>query len=133
MAILIDFDGVLNQYKGYEGDDILFEPARGVESFLDKLQKYKQPLVIHTARNNQKVENWLLEYGLNEYITKVTSHKVPGIVLIDDRVIQHNGNFKDTLNNLKKFKVHWSPDYPFDVWRTEEELFGTITQRGLLK
>ena len=84
MVICIDLDGVLNKYNKYVKGEMP-DPADGVEEFLKELQKFKQPLVIHTARPADEVEPWLVEHGLDKYIRKVTNVKIPAIIYIDDR------------------------------------------------
>lgn len=129
--ICVDFDGVLNTYTGYKGDDELFEPKPGVEEFLSVLSK-KGLVVIHTARDSAKVRTWLKKYNLDKYVYTVTKVKVPALVYIDDRAIQHNGCFEDTLKSLESFKVHWIDQCPFANWEDEEEEFGSPKERGLV-
>lgn len=132
MALCIDFDGVMNCYPGYQGDDILFEPAPGLETFLQRLQRFKQPLVVHTARRACKVEEWLQEYKLHDFFKLVTNEKVPAIAYIDDRAVQHNGDFNDTIKKLNDFRVHWRNEDPFQCWTKEENVYGTLESRGIL-
>lgn len=132
MAIALDFDGVLNTYTKYLGDDELFEPAKGVERFLNKLQELKQPIIIHTARRSDKVQAWLDKYELSQYIHTVTNQKVPAIVYVDDRGLQFQGDFKQTLKEIAEFKVWYKPGCPFEDWKNDETIYGTLEQRGLL-
>lgn len=133
MAICLDFDGVLNTYTEYLGDDILFEPAKGVETFLEKLQhEFEQPLIVHTARDKLKVENWLNEYELSQYITEVTPIKKPAVVYIDDRGLKFEGNFKKTLKQVDDFKVWYKSVRALDDWTKDECKFGTLKERGII-
>lgn len=130
-VICVDFDGVLNTYTGYRGDDELFEPKPGAEDFLRVLNQ-KGTVVIHTARDSQKVKKWLKQYHLDRYIHSVTKEKVPAIVYIDDRAIQFKGCFVETLQELESFKVHWTGKCPFETWEKEEEEYGSPEDRGLI-
>ena len=106
LTICVDVDGVLNDYKGYDGDN-LGKPKPGAKEFLQELNKnYK--VVILSARRYTQIMKWLNDYGLWEYISNVTSFKPPALAYIDDRGIQFNGNYQETLKQLKGFKPYWS-------------------------
>lgn len=108
-TVCVDFDGVLNEYKGYNERD-LYSPKPFAEDFLNKLsQEYE--VVIHTSRVNKRVEKWLERNGLDKYISKVTSKKVPAIAYIDDRAIQFKGNYNETLDELESFEPYWHTSY----------------------
>lgn len=105
-TVCVDFDGVLNEYRGYNERD-LYSPKPFVENFLEKLnQDYE--VIIYTSRVNSRVETWLERNNLMKYISKVTSKKVPAIAYIDDRAIQFKGNYNETLMELESFEPYWS-------------------------
>lgn len=108
-TICVDFDGVLNTYKGWNGTDNLYQPRNGVHEFLCKLNKEYQ-VIIFTTRNEGRVWRWLFEYGLTDYIEDVTSHKIGAIAYIDDRGIRFNGDYNETLKELKNFQTHWEKE-----------------------
>jgi len=133
LTLCIDFDGIFNFYKGYQGPDELFEPADGIHDFLFELSKIDEDIVIFTARDTDKVEEWLFKHGLMQYISSVTNTKIPAILYLDDRAIQFNGDFKETLNEIKEFKVHWSDNQPFKDWEKEESEHGTFNSQTYLE
>ncbi len=105
-TICIDFDGVLNTYTGWSGEDELFEMRDGCSDFLEKLSKiYK--ISVFTARNSNAVWKWLKKYDLDKFINEVTNIKVPAQVYIDDRAIRFDGDFHNTFSNIDKFIPHW--------------------------
>ena len=104
-TVCVDFDGVLNEYKGYNERD-LYSPKPFVENFLEKLSEDYE-VVIFTSRVNSRVESWLERNGLAKYVSKVTSKKVPAIAYIDDRAIQFKGNYNEILNELEDFQPYW--------------------------
>lgn len=133
LTICIDFDGVANVYKGYQGPNELFEPAEGIQEFLIELSKIDKDIVIFTARDKDKVGEWLFEHGLIQYISSVTNIKIPAIFYLDDRAIQFNGDFKEALEKIKDFKVHWNDDHPFKAWKKEEDEHGTFNSQTYLE
>ena len=105
-VIAIDFDGVLNKYKGWKNKDTLYKPQSGARYFLQQLYK-NYDITIFTCRDIRTVHQWLQENKLDQYITTVTNLKPIAHAYIDDRAIPYKGNYKETLNELKKFKPWW--------------------------
>jgi hypothetical protein len=104
-TICVDFDGVLNEYSGYDADD-LGSPRKGSKEFLEKLHK-RYFVVILSARRYSKIIRWLDQYDLWEYVDDVTSIKPPAKAYIDDRGLQFKGDYDRTLKDLKRFKPYW--------------------------
>lgn len=108
--VAVDFDGVLNTYKGWVDEDYYYEPMPGVEQFLAKLnQDYS--VVIVTTRPPDGVEAWLYEHGLYSYVAEVTDHKVGAIAYIDDRAIRFDGDYTEVLDMLDE-PTHWEREDP---------------------
>lgn len=105
--ILIDLDGVLNEY-GKEKFDETFIPEikSGAEDFLKELSNTSE-LYLFTTRNLILSTKWLIENNLDRYFKDVTNIKLPSYLYIDDRCICFKGNYAQTLNEIEKFKVHW--------------------------
>ncbi len=103
-TVLVDFDGVLNQYNGEFDKDKLPEINSGAENFLKSLAE-KYIVKIFTTRNKTQVSKWISHYNLNKYVKSVTNVKEPAWLLIDDRCIHFDGNYTKTLEKIEKFKV----------------------------
>lgn len=107
-VICVDFNGVLDQYKGYNGTVEYTEPAAGVEEFLRYLAVAFNTVVIFTATIPiEGVLEWLEKYDLAQYVTFISNWKVPAAVYVDDRAITHRGNFTETLKEIESFAPWW--------------------------
>ena len=105
-TILLDLDGVLNTYNGYYTENFIPSPKKDTKDFLQRLsQEYK--IVIFSTRTPELIEKWLKEYKLDKFINKITNIKIPAFVHIDDRCINFNGNYQETIEQIKKFKPYW--------------------------
>jgi phosphoglycolate phosphatase-like HAD superfamily hydrolase len=104
--IALDFDGVLNDYKGFDGDN-LGRPRPGCKEFLEQLSN-DYNVIIFSARNYTKIIPWLNKYNLQTYVHNVTAFKPTKVVcFIDDRGITFNGNYQETLEQIRNFKPYW--------------------------
>ena len=104
--VAVDFDGVLNKYEGWKGENDLSVPQSGVKYFLKKLNENYE-VIIFTVRDTDKVKNWLEKHELSKYVIHVTDMKPKAVAYIDDRAINYDGNYEKVLNNLKDFKTWW--------------------------
>lgn len=103
-TILIDFDGVLNDYKGVYNEGNLPPIRKGAKEFLIKLSK-EYIIKIFTSRTILKVSKWVIENEIEDYISDVTNIKEQAYVLIDDRGITFNGSFDELYKKIENFKV----------------------------
>lgn len=106
-TICVDFDGVLNEYDGYEEGD-LGEPLTGSKEFIKELRK-KYKVVILTSRPKEQVIDWLNNNGFPSM--KVTNRKVPAVAYIDDRAIQFKESYIQTIYEAINFKPYWMERY----------------------
>ena len=102
-TILIDLDGVLNEYKGDFKPDYIPPMKAGADNFLKNLYKDYE-LKIFTTRNKNLAQQWLKENNIIQYISKVTNKKVPAWLIIDDRCITFCGDYDKTITQIQKFK-----------------------------
>ncbi len=115
--ILIDFDRTIHKYsKGYDDGSIYDEPFGNVKKYVDKLKDMGYEIVIFTSRVSKeefpdkyieytnKVKDWLNKNKI--YFDKITSDKLPSILIIDDSSYRFMGNwdeeFPKILNILKQ-------------------------------
>ena len=103
--VSIDFDGVLSQYNGWEGEDITGKPIKGAKEFILRLIESGYKPVVFTTRNPELISNWLDEFGFPDI--EVTNTKYPSLVYIDDRCVKFDGDFSKLDSDLKDYDVYW--------------------------
>ena len=102
-TILIDLDGVLNNYIGNYNKEFIPEIKEGTKEFLKKLSKeYK--IKLFTVRNKIQTYKWLQKNKIEEYFSDITSIKEPAWLYIDDRCIKFEGDYKILENQINTFK-----------------------------
>ncbi len=105
--ILIDLDGVLNEYgKEKFNENYIPDIKIGAYEFLEELSKNAE-LYLFTSRNLMLATKWLIKNKLDKFFKDVTNVKTASYLYIDDRTICFRGNYKQTLNEIKNFKVYW--------------------------
>lgn len=103
-TILLDLDGVINEYtKGFRKDYI--PPVKkGAENFLINLsQKFK--IKLFTTREKSMVKTWLSDNGLDKYFSGITNIKEACWLIVDDRCIKFNGDYDELLSDIMDFHV----------------------------
>ena len=106
-TILVDLDGVLNEYGKEKFDENYIPPIKkGAKEFLERLNQYAE-LKLFTTRNSLLTSKWLIENDVDKYFTDVTNVKSKAYLHIDDRVICFNGDFEKALKDIDNFKVYW--------------------------
>ena len=105
--ILIDLDGVLNEY-GKEKFDENFIPEikKGAKDFVENLHRDFE-LYLFTSRNLLLASKWLVDNDLDKYFKDVTNSKIPAYLYIDDRALKFSGNFDEIFEEIKNFQVYW--------------------------
>lgn len=106
-TVAIDFDGVMNTYIGWRGEDELFEPRPGLKEFLESLAKHGFEVVVHSSRRPEKIRRWLEAHGLSHLVARVSETKPPAVCYLDDRAVRFDGNFGDAFLQIVTFKAHW--------------------------
>ncbi len=102
-TILVDLDGVLNQYNGRFDELQIPDIKDGAKEFVENLSQ-NFIVKIFTTRNKILATKWLIKNNLDKYITDITDIKEPSHLHIDDRCICFDGNFSNTINQIKNFK-----------------------------
>ena len=106
-TLLIDLDGVLNNYTGNYDKNKISGIKEGAFEFLEKLSE-KYIIKIFTVRNKMQVVKWLLNNGLENFIEDVTNVKEPAYLYLDDRCICFEGDFCKAADEIDSFKTYWN-------------------------
>lgn len=105
-VLLIDLDGVLNQYSGNFQEDKIPSIKSGAKEFLESLSENYQ-IKIFTTRNKLLTAKWIIENNIDKYITDITNTKELAYLYIDDRCINFKGEFQNILKEIEHFKCYW--------------------------
>ena len=102
-TLLIDLDGVLNQYTGNFDKNYIPEIKQGAKEFLTKLSE-NYVVKIFTTRNKILASKWLIENNLDNIIEDITNVKDLSYLYIDDRCINFDGNYENLEKQIQNFK-----------------------------
>lgn len=105
-TVYLDFDGVLNTYKKWLGEEYLYEPKEGVRDFLEQLS-LSYNIIVFTTRNPDLVKTWLEKYNLFIFVKAITNIKEPAWVYVDDRCINFEGDYEKLLEKISSFRPYW--------------------------
>ena len=103
-TIMIDLDGVLDEYTHYTNE--IPPIKKGTKEFVAKLSKEFE-LILFTTRSAKEATKWLIDNKIDKYFKDVTNVKFPAYIYLDDRSIKFNGDYEKALDEIKNFQVYW--------------------------
>ena len=103
-TILIDLDGVLNNYDSNYDQELIPPIKHGAFEFIQELSKDFK-IIIFTSRNLLLASKWIIENGLYKYIENVTNVKQSAFLIIDDRCISFKGSYEELKKDICNFDV----------------------------
>ena len=112
-TIAVDFDGVIAEYDGWQGEDILGQPRMDVVQVLQLLQHDGWKIVIHTTRSEKQIADYLVSNKIpHDEINRNSSYQNEGnkpvaTIYWDDRALRYSGNAFEDLKLIRSFKT-WS-------------------------
>ena len=102
--ILIDLDGVLNEYgKDKFNENYIPKIKIGAYEFIEKLSKQAE-LYLFTSRNLMLAVKWLINNNLDKFFKDVTNTKLSSYLYIDDRCICFKGDYCNLFDEIEEFK-----------------------------
>ena len=105
--ICIDFDGVIHEYTGWEGDS-LKGPLPGAKEFIQEILDKGLDINIYTTREASQIKDWLKKNNFPNI--EVSNSKPAAYCYIDDRAIKFDGDFEKLKEDFKNFKVYWKKE-----------------------
>ncbi len=102
-TLLIDLDGVLNCYNGNFDKDFIPPVLNGSKEFLQNISTDYE-IKIFTTRNKLLTAKWLIQNGLDDFVTDITDKKELSWLYIDDRCLQFKGDFEKLTNEINHFE-----------------------------
>lgn len=110
-TIVLDFDGVVHSYiSGWKGaNHIPDPPVPYVAEAIDTLKEAGYEIVIWSTRcvylkGRQAIRDWLIQWGIT--VDSIVSVKPSCICFVDDRAITFNGDWRQTMIDILKFKSY---------------------------
>ena len=108
-TICLDFDGVINSYSKWFGDDCIPDPiVKGAKEFINEAKREYKVCIFTTRAKTENgkvaVKKYLESNGVDTQDMEITATKPPAIVYIDDRAICFTGTFDGLLEKIKSFK-----------------------------
>jgi adenylylsulfate kinase len=112
-TIAVDFDGVIADYQGWKGANVLGAPRADVIVALQALRAEGWKIVVHTTRGEEDIRTYLTdahvpfdEINLNsDYVTR--GPKPVATVYWDDRAVTYSGDALLDLTTIRSFRT-WS-------------------------
>lgn len=102
-TLLLDLDGILNQYTGFFNPEVIPKPIEGSHDFLKKISEHFE-LRLFTTRNKLLASKWLIDHKLDKYFIDITNVKELSWLMVDDRCLKFNGNYDELINDINNFK-----------------------------
>ena len=112
-TIAVDFDGVLADYDGWKGAEVLGKPRSDVVEVLRILRNEGWKIVVHTTRADKEINGYLRKYAIPyDEINRNSSYRNSGskpvaTVYWDDRALRYTGNAFNDLQGIRGFRT-WS-------------------------
>lgn len=108
-TILIDLDGVLNEYIGNFDKDSIPDIKHGAKEFLIELSQ-TYTIKLFTTRNKILASKWLIQNSLDTVIDDITNVKELSYIYIDDRCINFDGDYENLKSQIQNFKPWFKTD-----------------------
>ncbi len=113
-----DFDGVIGEYHGFVGENILGNPNPEVVAAMRTLKERGHTIIVFSTHGEELLRNYCVEKNIpfdyiNENPEKSGANKGKPVanVYVDDRGYCYSGQSAQTLvADLEKFEPFWKND-----------------------
>jgi hydroxymethylpyrimidine pyrophosphatase-like HAD family hydrolase len=110
-TIAVDFDGVIADYDGWEGQGSLGQPRKDVLEALTQLREEGWKIVVYSCRAATDIDAYLVANGvpfdeINANSSRATKGPKPSAsVYWDDRAVRYSGNALADLTEIRNFRT----------------------------
>ena len=101
-TILIDLDGVLNEYNGKFDENTIPPIKKGAKQFLEALSKDFE-IKLFTTRNKILATKWLVANKIDGLFVDITNTKDLAWLYIDDRCLKFDGDYSLLQEQISNF------------------------------
>lgn len=105
--ILLDFDGVLHDYHGWNGG-VIGEPLPRARGACFILERHYELVVFTSRENHEEILAALKRWGFPKM--RVTNLKEPAFLQIDDRALCFTEWTDELLAAIQAFRPHWQSE-----------------------
>jgi hypothetical protein len=110
-TLAVDFDGVLAEYHGWKGEEILGPPRGDVVNVLRVLRREGWKIIVHTTRSELHIRDYLAKHEIpydeinrnSEYDSR--GSKPVATVYWDDRALRYSGDAFRDLDFIRNFRT----------------------------
>jgi adenylylsulfate kinase len=110
-TIAVDFDGVIAEYDGWRGPDLLGDPRADVVQALQILRGEGWKVIVHTTRSETEIRAYLEQHHIPyDEVNRNSSYQNSGpkpvaTVYWDDRAVCYSGNGLKDLDRIRNFRT----------------------------
>ena len=110
-----DFDGVIAEYDGFKGADVVGKPIESVVEAIRELKRQGHKVIIYSTRGKKVLKKYCAEHSIPiDYINHnpekegENPYKPVAYVYVDDRAVCYKGQSAEELVlEILSFKPHW--------------------------
>jgi adenylylsulfate kinase len=107
LTIAVDFDGVIANYDGWQGEDVLGIPRIDVVDAMKSLRLEGWKIIIHTTRSGDVIEDYMNQHQIpydeinynSDYVTE--SGKPIATVYWHDRALRYSGDARRDIQLIR--------------------------------
>lgn len=137
-TVAVDLDGVLAEYNGFQGADVIEGPTKWARRLLKQLNK-KYKVIVFTCRNTERARDWLAEHGLLDLVAGINYCQINGrmgkpvaVAYIDDRAVRWDGDLEAALQEVDLLaETNYAKDVPKTRKLTSEKKRAGKERRGI--
>jgi hypothetical protein len=111
LTLAVDFDGVIANYDGWEGEGSFGEPRQDVIEALYRLKEEGWKIIVYSCRSADQIIPYLVSNSIpfdevNENSNdKTAGPKISATVYWDDRACYYSGDASKDLDIIRNFRT----------------------------